>query len=455
MEPARRNLPRTEPPVRAPAAAVEADHLLLRDGDARWTAAANDVLFIAEPAGDLTPIPHAPRSVRGLACIEGRPFAVVGSAPVRTSGGSMVVVASGGGGIALHVGAVSRGTDPAQPLADALADLAPWAPPAAGRPSLPPSAPAAAPGAAQVPLLLVTCGGVTAALPVMTVERVGQVGSRQPLRAGGMDALVRVEDMLLPARRLADALPTVPAGDGQERWAVVLRGNAHCAALLVDGVVGLALCDPDHIAEVALPDGASQVWLNRPDAEPVPVVDVAALFGWPAASPLRPPSGGRAATAGVGPDAVLTVQADDIGLALPLAVVGHVLDPGVPLAARRTPGAVPAFDLAVALGRRSRPRRGTLVRITPEGGAPLLLSVDRVLAMSEPPAPWQPVDPLPPVAALAFDAVCRTEGAHGSGGHWLYRLRRRLPSLLPALPSAVRRSLAAARLGWVAPETPA
>lgn len=478
--------PWTEPPAHPLAAAPDkmldttlaavmtADALTIRDGGAEWTLAADDVLFVAGPSTCLTPIPHAPAMVRGLACIEGRPFAVVDSAAdaeVRKPGGALVVVASGDGGVALRVDAVTRKGGAAPVTGSSpyvLADLAPWVPPAAGRRT------AVAPlPTTTISLLFVTCGSVTAALSVTTpgagspgtgspalgsgvsVERVGLVGARQPLRAKGVDALVRVDDFLLPARSLADALPIPPAertGDAGERWAVVLGFNGQRAALLVDRVIGVTPCDQRQIIAVALPGGMSQLWLDRPDMPPVPVVDAAPLFGWPAADAAAVSCMPSAVADHVRAEPVLTVQAADVRLALPLALIDRVLEPDSALTAERTPGALPVFDAAVALGRRSRPSRGTLITLRLEGAPPFVLSVDRTSVIAEPESPWLTAYPLPPPAALSFDAVCLAAGMEGEeGGRWVYRLRSRLPS--PSiLPLPVRRCLAAARLGWVTTE---
>jgi len=425
-------VPNTAPPVRAPSEtgrAVEPDRLILQAGDRRWAVPVADVLCIADPPVDLAPIPHASAPVAGLAGLAGRAFAVLDLAP-GAGGGPLVVVASGDGGLALRVEAAGRSVDDAPPLSGLLAEVAPWAPPADGQaPSLRPVQAAGA--ARRVPFLLVAGGGATAALPVERVGRVGVVSAVQPLRGG--DALVRVDGDLLPARRLADALPTLPREAGDPRWAVVLRGGSQDSALLVDRVVGLEPCDPLCIAAVTLPDGRPQRWLNRPDADPVPVLDDGAP---PAAPDARPPARHAAASA----DAVLLVQAGDLRLALPLALVDRILDTAVTLAPRPAAGLVPVLDAAVALGRRAEARTGALVRVRPAGGAPLLLSVDRVLALA-PPVSWQPVAPLPPAAALAVDAAGRDEAG------WLLRLRGDLPPF-SALPGPLRRALAAARLGW-------
>lgn len=451
------------------AAVTSLDALTIRDGGAEWTLAADDVLFVAEPSACLTPIPHAPGTVRGLACIEGRPFAVVDSAAdlgARKPGGALVVVASGDGGVALRVDAVIR-KGKAEPVTgaspDVLSHLAPWVPPAVGRRT----AAAPPPMAATISLLFVTCGSVTAALSVTTpgagsrdaglgatIERVGLVGSRQPLRATGVDALVRVDDFLLPARSLADALPIPPlerTGGAGERWAVVLGFDGQQAALLVDRVIGVTPCDPRQVIAMALPGGTSQLWLDRPGMPPVPVVDAAVLFGWPAAAASAVSCAPSAVADDVQAEPVLTVQAADVGLALPLALIDRVLEPDSAPTADRTPGALPVFDAAVALGRRSRPRCRTLIRLRPEGSRPFVLSVDRTSVIAEPEFPWLEAYPLPPAAMLAFDAVGLAAGMEGERGRWLYRLRSRLPS--PAvLPLPVRRCLAAARLGWVAAE---
>ena len=480
--------PWTEPPAHPPAAnslaaAAPPDTLTIKDGDAEWTLAAEDVLFVAEPEARLTPIPHAPATVRGLACIEGRPFPVVDSAvdpAARRAGGALVVVASGDGGVALRVDAAGRKAGTAQRPANAASDIlcgfAPWARPTAGRrPAFRPI-----PAAASIPLLFVACGEVVAAFPVtnpdagqaidaatgggVTIKRVGTVSSRQPLRAQGVDALVRVDDLLLPARGLADALPIPPrgrSGETGERWAVVLGFDGRQAALLVDRVIGVTPCDPRQIIAVTLPGGVSQQWLDRSDMPPVPVVDAAALFGWPAAAPLPVAAASIAVADDAGAEPVLTVQAADTGLALPLSLIDRVLDPEVVPTAAPMPGAVPVFDAAVALGRRTRPRYGTLIVLRPEGAPPFVLSVDRTAAIAEPQSPWLSAEPLPGVAALVFDAVGRDDGAdeqrkgrlegqpEGEGGRWVYRLRCRLPPP-SALPMPVRRCLAAARLGWVA-----
>ncbi|WP_431855592.1 chemotaxis protein CheW [Azospirillum sp.] len=435
-------MPNTAPPLRAPATpgcAAEPDRLSLQAGGRRWSVPAADVLCIAEPPAELSPIPHAPSPIAGLSGIEGRVFTVLDLAP-GSAGGALVVVASGTGGLALRVEAVGRGADDAPPLADLLADIAPWAPPpAAGRtPSLRPVQ-AAAP-ARRVPFLLVAGAGTTAALPVERVGRVGVVSAVQPLRGG--DALVRVDGDLLPARRLAEVLPTVPGAAGDPRWAVVLRGDGQESALLVDRVVGLEPCDPRSIAAVTLPDGRPQRWLNRPDADPVPVLDPILDDRAPPPAPDAEPARDAPSAA----DAVLTVQAGDLRLALPLALVDRILDSAVTPARRPAPGLVPVFDMAVALGRRSEARIGALVSVRAADGAPLLLSVDRVLALS-PPVSWQPVAPLPPAAALAFEAAGRDETG------WLFRLRRDLPSPA-AVPRHLRRPLAAARLGWADPAPP-
>jgi len=177
----------------------------------------------------------------------------------------------------------------------------------------------------------------------------------------------------------------------------------------------------------------------------VPVVDPGALFGRPATAIPTASAGESAPATSAAERAVLTVQAEDLRIALPLGLVVRVLEPGVRLAKRPAPGAVPAFDLAVALGRRARPQSGALILVRAAAGSPCLLSADRVVALAPPPEPWQPADPLPPAAALAFDAVRR------DASRWTYRLRHDLPVSQPA---ALKRALAAARLGWADPDTP-
>ncbi|PWC90107.1 hypothetical protein TSH100_03750 [Azospirillum sp. TSH100] len=474
--------PWTEPPdhplATAPdgtlGAETSADTLTIRDGGVEWTLAADDVLFVAEPSVSLTPIPHAPATVRGLACIEGRPFAVVDCAVepaadsgARRPGGALLVVASGDGGVALRVDAVTRkgGAVPATGAGpDVLAHLAPWVSPAAGRRTLV----APLPIMTAVSLLFVSCGSVTAALSVttpdagpfdarsgVTIERVGLVACRLPLRADGVDALVRVDDFLLPARSLADVLPIPPLerkeGTG-ERWAVVLAFSGQRAAVLVDRVVEVTPCDPRQIVAITLPGGASQLWLDRPGMPPVPMIDAAALFGWPAGDAAAISCAPSAVTDDGQVEPVLTVQAADVGLALPLALIDRVLEPDSAPVSERTPGALPVFDAAVALGRRSAVQCGRLIRVRPEGAPPFVLSVDRTSVIAEPEAPWLEAHPLPPLATLIFDAVGLAAGLQEESSRWLYRLRSHLPPP-SALPMPVRRCLAASRLGWVVPDT--
>lgn len=426
------------------------DCLTLRAGDALWAVPMADILCIADSAADPAPLPHPPAAVEGLVAIEGRAFvqmdlaAALGT-PIRDRrpGGAVVVIALGAGGVALRVDAVTRDT---AALRLAIDDLIPWA---RGGARTDQPFPGVAPvvRAAPVPLLLVASGGINVALPIGRIERVGRVDSTQALRSDRTLALVRVDDALLPARRLADTLPTktTAMAGGEDRWAVVLRGDDDAAAALtVDRVLGLEPCDAERIATVTLPTGETQRWLNRAGAEPIRVLDAAGLFGWP--SPVAPPSPSRRPTASViGREALVTAQAGDIRVALPLDRVDRVLNAELRQSAHRTPGAIPVFDAAVALGRRSQPRAGTVVRIRLDGGGAALLSFDRVLALSEPPSPWQAVEPLPPAAGALFDAVCRDQ----TDTHWLFRLR---PPAHP-LPKSLLRCLATARLGWVPSDT--
>lgn len=436
------------------------DAVVLRAGGARRTVAAGRILRIVESTAEPTPLPLAPAGVRGVACIDGRPFVEVETGGAGAAGGVLVVVAAAAGGLALRVDAVTRG-DGAPPLD--LAGAVPWLLPAAAEAPVrqPPAQPAATAAAARETLLIVSDGGRTAALPAGHVERVGLVTASYPLDGddgGSGDRLVRIDGSLMAARRLADALPGAERGTGgNDRWAVVVRDGGRTAALLVDRLIGLESPGADRIVATALPGGDTRRWLDGatgPDSHeaPVPVVAPAALFGWdgPPAAPSRfpsppppRPSSGRwtADPAAAGRLPVLTVRVADVDLALPLGLAEGVLEPGARLMPRPAPGAVPVFDAAVALGRRRTARAGVFVRLRPDGGPALLLSVDRVLALAEPPSPWHAVDPLPPPADLAFDAVCRADG----GTHWIYRVRRGIPA---AVPPALRRSLAAARLGW-------
>ena len=432
-----------ESPATQAGRAANPDCLTLRAGGALWAVPTADILCIAESTAAPAPLPHPPSSVEGLVAVEGRAFVQVGL--TRRPGGALVVVAVGSGGIALRVDAVTRCTT-APRLA--IGDLIPWARGGARTSHHVPRAVPAAPRAAPVPLLLVASGGIDVALPVHRIERVGKVDATQALRGDGTLALVRVDDALLPARRLADTLPATAGTAGDEnRWAVVLRGDGDAAAALtVDRVLGLEPCDAERIAAVTLPTGETQRWLNRAGAEPIRVLDAGALFGWP--SPVAPPSPSRRpASAAIGRAGLVTAQAGDIRVALPLALIDHVLDPGLRLSPRRAPGAIPAFDAAVALGRRSQPRAGTFVRVRLDGGGAVLLSFDRVLALTQPPSPWQSMEPLPPAAGALFDAVCRDQ----TDAHWLFRLRHTAPAL--PLPKALLRCLAAARLGWATDPT--
>jgi chemotaxis signal transduction protein len=429
------------------------DCLTLRAGDALWAVPMADILCIADSAADPAPLPHPPAAVEGLVAIEGRAFvqmdlAAALGAPARgrRPGGAVVVVARGAGGVALRVDAVTR--DTAAPRL-AIDDLIPWARGGAARTDRPFPGVVPVARAAPVPLLLVASGGTNVALPIGRIERVGKVDSTQALRRDGTLALVRVDDALLPARRLADTLPTTTAataGD-EDRWAVVLRGDDDAgAALTVDRVLGLEPCDAQRIATVTLPTGETQRWLNCAGAEPIRVLDAAGLFGWP--SPVAPPSPSRRPTASsIRREALITAQAGDIRVALPLDRIDRVLDPELRPSAHRTPGAIPVFDAAVAFGRRAQPRAGTVVRVRLDGGGAALLSFDRVLALSEPPSPWQAVEPLPPAAGALFDAVCRDQ----TDTHWLFRLRHAVPA--HPLPKSLLRCLAATRLGWVPSET--
>lgn len=443
--------PSPDPTGQAGRAALT-DCLILRAGDALWTVPAADILCIAESADAPAPLPHPPAAVEGLVAIEGRAFVQVDpaaalGAPIRgpRPGGALVVVALGAGGVALRVDAVTPGTT-APRLA--LDDLIPWARGGAQPREAVPRA-AAPRRAVPVPLLLVASGATRVALSVNRIERVGKVDATQALRGDGSLALVRVEDALLPARRLADTLPaTAGTADADGGWAVVLRGDDDAAAALtVDRVLGLEPCDAERIATVTLPTGETQRWLNRAGAEPIQVLDAGGLFGWPS-PPVSPGSSHRRTAAPVpGGAAFVTAQAGDLRVALPLDIMERVLEPGLQPSARRTPGAIPAFDAAVALGRRSRPRTGTFVRVRLDGSRVVLLSFDRVLALAEPASPWQAVEPLPPAAGAMVDAVCRDQ----TGTHWLFRLRHAFPALPP--PRALLRCLAAARLGWATPNT--
>ncbi|WP_448191835.1 chemotaxis protein CheW [Azospirillum sp. sgz301742] len=428
-----------------PRSATNPDRLTVRAGGVLWAVPAADILCIAESAAKPEPLPHTPAPVEGLVTIEGRAFVQVDlaaalGAPVhdRRPGGALVVVAVGEGGIALRVDAVTR--DTAAPRL-AIDTLLPWARGGArtGRPVLREASPAA-----PVTLLMVASGGTSVALPVDRIERVGKVDATQALRDDGTLALVRIDDALLPARRLADSLPGVAGGEN--RWAVVLRGDDDAgAALMVDRVLGLEPCDAERIATVTLPAGETQRWLNRAGAEPIRVLDAGGLFGWPV--PAAPPSPARCRAAPVfGHETVVTALAGDLRVALPLDCVERVLDPGLRPSAHRTPGAIPVFDAAVALGCRARPMAGTFVRVRLGGGA-ALLSFDRVLALTAPPSPWQMVEPLPPMGAALFDAVCRDQ----TDAHWLFRLRHGAP-VLP-LPKDLLRHLAAARQGWATLDT--
>lgn len=425
-------MPNTALPIRTPPAtgrAREPDRLSLQAGGGRWTVAAADVVCIAELPATLTPLPHAPAPVAGLAGIGGQAVVVLDLAGPEAAG-SLVAVAAGGGWLALRVPSdLSRGGD-APPLAGLLADIAPWMPPPGSGPARRPGPIAAAPPRRET-LLMVACGGAQAALPAGRVVRVGVAATVQPLRDGGV--LVRVDDTLLAARRLADALPLPTGGDGDPRWVAVMDGDE--PALLVDRVLGLEPCDAASIVTVPLPNGRRQRWLNRAGSDPVPVMDDGDA---PEAGP--PPSGGGRSD---GTGAVVTVLCGDLRLALPLPAVERVVGPGGPLAARPASGRLPVFDAAVALGRRARPRPGTLVHLRADG-VPLLLSVDRVLGLGPLPAPWQTVEPLPPATALAIDA------ATPDGDGWLLRPVL-LPAVTTALPRPLRRALAAARLGWAVP----
>lgn len=399
---------------------------------------AADVLSITDPPAAFAPLPHAAAPVAGLVWIGGHAVVALDlTAPDAV--GALVTVAAGNGGLALCVGSVRRDDDrdgsvPA--LADLLARAAPWAPPPVTGHRL-----AIRPAATAIPargetFLLVACGDTVAALPAGRIGRVGVAASVQPLRDGS--ALVRVDGELLAARHLASSLPLAGGDSADPRWVVVLSGGL--PALLVDRVLGLESCDAGHIATVTLPDGRRQRWLNRAERDPVPVTDGSVTDGAGTADEPPPPDGDAPALL----DPVLTVLSGDLRLALPLAAIERIVGSGGAMTPRPTPGRLPVFDSAVILGRRSRPRVGTLIHLR-AADTPLLLSVDRVLGLGPLPAPWQTIAPLPPDVASAIDA------AAPDGDGWL--LRPVLPApTAPPLPRHRRRALAMARLGWAAPD---
>jgi len=314
-------------------------------------------------------------------------------------------------------------------------------------------------------ILLVSSGERNIGLLADSVVRIESVGEMLPLRKQDMaaDWVVRIEDVLLPARSLAKLLHCESA---TERQAILIAGLENPKVLTVERVLRLEQVDSFHAT--LSPTGKKSLWYLDENQVAIEVVDAREFFAEtdshnnvPVVDPQSrwdnlPQLSAKLSMEGV------RIQCGELICVLPLELVERILGeihlPGSQpdtstdissnvleeLSAETTN--IPVID-CVALFNQSQAEqtaKNYILLSLPCGQ--VVIAVHRAeLQPTLPETRWSPLNLLPPIATLLFDAATYDDNEK----KWVLRAKTHLN--FTSFPWEVKRQVVSSLLAWVKP----
>lgn len=309
-------------------------------------------------------------------------------------------------------------------------------------------------------ILLVSSAEHTIGLLAESVDRIEGIDDLLPLRKEDTEAdlLVRIEDVLLPARSLATLLK---AEGKPERQAILIRGLEKPSVLAVEHVSCLEKINHFHLT--TSPGGNKSLWHLTEEGKSIEVINAREFFNkteeyttlpivYPQASwDNLPQLATKLSTEGV------RVECGEVICVLPLAIVERILgdleEEGLkPIDStkssfnqlRSEQGKIPVIN-CVTLFRQihhDQPVESHILLSLKCGYT--VIAVHRAeLQPTLPEDHWLPLTCAPPLATLLFDAAAFSE----SDQKWILRVKTDVD--LMTAPWEVKRQLVASLLAWV------
>lgn len=314
-------------------------------------------------------------------------------------------------------------------------------------------------------ILLVSSAHYTIGLLADSVDRIEGIDELFPVRKFDTDAdwVVRIEDVLLPARSLATLLGI--KADYKERQAILIRGLDKPSVLAVEHVSRLEKVNQFHLT--TSPIGHKSLWHLTENGEMIEVVNATEFFGksedYTALSLINPQSrwdnlpqlATKLSTEGV------RIQCGDVICVLPLAIVDRILSnvekEGIiltetekeeldnhTLTKKNTENKVPLIDCVAFFEQQHHMESvDNYVLLSFKCGY-VLIAVHRAeLQPTLPDNQWHPLIFMPAIATLLFDAAtfCTTTNK------WILRVKPDLNFV--DFPWKIKRALVSSLTKWV------
>lgn len=313
-------------------------------------------------------------------------------------------------------------------------------------------------------ILLVSSGNYTIGLLADSVDRIEGIDESLPLRKFDTDAdlLVRIEDVLLPARSLSALLGIQSQ---KERQAILIRGMDRASVLAVEHVSRLEKIAHFHLT--VSPIGHKSLWHLSENGESIEVVDAKEFFGkteeYASLSLVNPQSrwdnlpqlAAKLSTEGV------RIQCGDIICVLPLSMVDRILGDlekedlaladaekedldEEALMQKCAEDKIPVIDCVALFGQQHcNEPADSYVLLSLKCGYALIAAHRAELQPTLPDSRWLPLTFMPPIATLLFDAATFSN----TENKWIFRVKPTLNFV--NFPWRIKRLLVSSLLKWV------
>jgi len=317
-------------------------------------------------------------------------------------------------------------------------------------------------------ILLVSSGDYTIGLLADSVDRIEGIDESLLLRKFDTDAdlLVRIEDVLLPARSLGTLLGVKSK---EERQAILIRGMDKTSVLAVERVSRLEKIEHFHLT--ASPIGHKSLWHLTEDKKSIEIVNAREFFCKPQEynklSIVNPQSrwdnlpqlAAKLSTEGV------RVQCGNVICVLPLIIVDRILGDlekeDLALAdsddteetdsnnvdsimQKCATDKIPVIDCAALFGqKRCSDAVDSYVLLSLQCGYVLIVVHRAELQPTLPDNQWFPLTFMPPMATLLFDTVAFSN----TENQWIFRVKQQLD--FSTFPWHIKRLFVSSLLKWV------
>ncbi len=316
-------------------------------------------------------------------------------------------------------------------------------------------------------ILLVSSGDYTIGLLADSVDRIEGIDESLPLRKFDTDAdlLVRIEDVLLPARSLSTLLSVKSK---EERQAILIRGMDKASVLAVERVSRLEKIEHFHLT--ISPVGHKSLWHLTEDKKSIEVVNAREFFCKPQEynklSIVNPQSrwdnlpqlAAKLSTEGV------RVRCGDVICVLPLTIVDRILgdlekedlalvdsnemeetDLNVDSVMQKcATDKIPVIDCVTLFGQKHCSNAvDSYVLLSLPCGYVLIAVHQAELQPTLPDNQWFPLAFMPPIATFLFDMATFSD----TENRWIFRVKSQLN--FSTFPWNIKRLFVSSLLKWV------